>query len=120
MRLPLALSALHDVTGVALTFQADGSWRAAYCRISRQRDLVSVVQQGQDLASAAALGAAIALAPEPAPLALVLAGRGVLWRLLPGLAPESVAEQAVALTAALPGVNLTDFYIQYHPATGGT
>ncbi|GAB3879797.1 hypothetical protein GCM10028824_43880 [Hymenobacter segetis] len=118
MRLPMVFSALPAVTGVALTFQADGSWRADFCGISRQRDLVRLTQQGQDLTSAAALGEA--LAPGPVPLALVLAGRGVLWRALPGPAPESAAARAEPLMAALPGVNLSDFYIQYQPGAGET
>ena len=118
MRLPLVFSTLHDITGVVLTFQADGSWQADFCAVSRRRAVVRLVRQGHGLASAAALGEA--LAPGPVPLALVLAGRGILWRTLPGPAPESAVARAELLTAALPGVNLNDFYIQYYSGTEGT
>lgn len=117
MRLPLTFSTLSDVTGVALTFQADGSWRADYCRAGRQAEMVLVSAQGADQTSAAALGEA--LAPGPTPLALTLAGRGVLLRTLPGAPPESPAARAELLAAALPGVNLPDFYIQYQPGERG-
>lgn len=118
MRLPMVFTTLPAVTGVALTFQADGSWQADFCAVSRQRDVVRLTQQKQGLASVDALGEA--LAPGPVPLALVLAGRGVLWRTLPGPAPESAVAQAERLTTALPGVNLNDFYIQYQSGSGET
>lgn len=118
MPLSLASTALHDVVGIALTFQTDGSWRADICALSRQRDVVVVLQQEQDLTSAEAL--AQALGPEPRAMALVLAGRGVLFRNLPGSLPASAAARAELLATALPGVNPTDFYIQYQPGERGT
>ena len=120
MRLPRAFATLSDVTGLALTFQADGQWRADCCRLSRQRDVVEIMQQEHDLTSVAALAEALTPEPEPLALALTLAGRGVLWRLLPGSPAESKVEQVAALTAALPGVNLNDFYGQYQVGSNGT
>ena len=117
MRVPL-VPALHDVVGVVLTFQPDGTWNADYCRVLRQRGVVTVAQQGAGLRSASALQQA--LAPEPVALALALAGRGLLLRTLPSVGPdESSSAYDAALATALPGVNLADFYIQYEPLATG-
>lgn len=118
MRLPLVSPSLRDVTGLALTFQPDGSWRADFCRINQQRDVVTVAQQGRELSSVESLRDA--LLAGPVALALVLAGRGVLIRTLPGTHPDQPAAPAEALAAALPGVNLADFYVQYEPISAGT
>ena len=108
---------LRDVTGVALTFQADGTWVADYCRVHRRKALVTVTQQGEGLYTGAAMQQA--LGPEPAAVAMALAGRGVLLRTLPLVSEGQPAAYAEALAAALPGVNLADFYIQYQPTSVG-
>ena len=117
MRIPL-LPALNDVIGVALTFQPDGTWSADYCRVLRQRGLVTVTQQGVGLSSASALQQE--LAQEPVALAIALAGRGLLLRTLPLMDPaQTPLAYDTALAAALPGVSLKDFYVQYEPLAAG-
>ena len=116
MRVPLAVS-LRDTSGVALTFLADGKWVADYCRLERQRAIVTVMHQGAGIDSVAALRQE--LGTEPVTLALALAGRGVLLRALP-IASDSPPEgHAAALATALPGVNLADFYVQYEALASG-
>jgi hypothetical protein len=117
MRIPL-VPALNDVIGVALTFQPDGTWSADYCRLLRQRGSVTVTQQGVGLSSARALQQE--LAPEPVALAIALAGRGLLLRTLPVVAPDQTpSAYDTALATALPGVSLKDFYVQYEPLAAG-
>ena len=116
MRVPLAAS-LREITGVALTFQADGKWVADCCRLQRERAVVTVMQQGAGITSVAALRQE--LGEEPAVLALALAGRGVLFRSLPVANDSPPEAYAAALAAALPGVNLTDFYVQYETLVSG-
>lgn len=111
MHLPLAAS-LREITGVALTLQAEGGWAADYCRLHRQRAVVTVLEQGGGLGTIAALKQA--LGPEPAAVAVAVAGRGVLLRMLLPVS-ESPAAYAEALAMVLPGVKLADFYIQYEP-----
>ena len=116
MRVPLAAS-LREITGVALTFQADGKWVADYCCLQRERAVVMVMQQGAGIASVAALRQE--LGAEPVAVALALAGRGVLLRPLPIASDSPPETYAVGLAAALPGVSLTDFYVQYETLTSG-
>lgn len=108
---------MHTIVGVALTVQADGRWVADYCRLERQRAVVMVVQQGAGIDSVAALRQE--LGPEPVTLALALAGRGVLLRVLPIASDSPPEAHAAALAAALPGVNLADFYVQYDTLASG-
>lgn len=116
MRVSLAAS-LREITGIALTFQADGKWEADYCRLQHEQTVVTVMQQGVGIASVAALRQE--LGTEPVPIALALAGRGVLLRALSVARDSSPETYAAALASALPGVSLTAFYVQYELLASG-
>lgn len=109
---------LRAVTGIQITLLPEGSWVAAYCGLRRSGAAVSVQGLASGLVSLAALRAAL---PEsPTPVALVLTGRGILYRNLPAGQTPAIAP-AEKIAAALPGAAVTDFYAQQclvRPATG--
>jgi|GEM_PF-6403630 len=113
MRFSTPFSPLPAVTGISLCLQGDGTWRADFCRLERRGDTVRVSQQGRGLGALPALLSA--LGPEPLPVALVLSGRGVLLRTLPGQDPDQAQPARDVLANVLPGVNLADFYLHYEP-----
>ncbi|HEX8659877.1 MAG TPA: hypothetical protein VF690_20205, partial [Hymenobacter sp.] len=104
---------MRAITGLQLTLLSDGGWVAACCQLQRRGSAVSVQGQASELTSLTDLQAAL---PErPTPVALVLAGRGVLYRTLPNAG--GAASTADLVAAALPGAAPQDFYVQHQPGS---
>jgi hypothetical protein len=110
MGLPALVASPQLAVGIELTWLGGGSWVARACQLRRAGAVVTVQQQASGLLDLPALVAA--LGPEPGPVALVLAGRGLVLRTLAGPALVPDAAQVAAL---LPGTNPADFYCQYAP-----
>jgi Tfp pilus assembly protein PilN len=110
MSLSALFSPLRTVAGVELVWQGAGEWRASLCQLQRAGETVTITQQQTGLPDVAALAAA--LGPEPTPVALVLAGRGLLLRTMPTTKPDQQTLDAGQFAALLPGSNPDDFYCQ--------
>lgn len=115
MRLPSFLEAPQLAVGIELTWLGGGGWLARATQLRRAGAVVTVQQQLSGLADLPALVAA--LGDEPGPVALVLAGRGLVLRTL---ASHDAAPDAAQLAALLPGTTFADFYCQYTPGPGQT
>ena len=108
MVLPAFLAGQQLAVGIELTWLGGREWQARACQLCRAGSTVTIEQQLSDLTDLPALVAA--LGPDPGPVALVLAGRGLVLRPLAG---ENVVPDAAQLAALLPGTNPADFYCQY-------
>lgn len=107
---PTPFSALTTVAGLQVVWRAADDWQATLCQLRRTGKTVTIAQQRTGLPDVAALTAV--LGPEPCPVALVLAGRGLLFRTLPQASPDQLTVSAGQFAALLPGSNAADFYCQ--------
>lgn len=103
-------SPLRTVAGVELVWQGANEWQASLCQLQRAGTTVTITRQQAGLPNVTTLAAA--LGPEPTPVALVLAGRGLLLRTVPTTNPDQQTLDAAQFAALLPGSNPADFYCQ--------
>ena len=109
MEISAIFSTMSAVTGIELVWLATGSWQATLCQLQRVGATVTIVHQS----AVADLPALVqALGPDPVPVALLLAGRGLLFRSIPTVNADQHTLAAAQFAALLPGSNPADFYCQ--------
>jgi len=117
MNLGTLVSGTRLAVGIELTWLGPDNWQAHACQLQRTGGVVTVKQFVAHFTDFATLAGQ--LGPEPGPVALVLSGRGLVLRTLPGAVTDSVVD-STQLAALLPGANLTDFYYQLSDSSAQT